>query len=69
VLATVEQMRDYQRLVNKTWQVNACIATAIALKGLNEIAQGNALGTVSKNQALKGRKAFLNHCALSGLGF
>jgi len=37
-------MRDYQRLVNKTWQVNACIATAIALKGQNEIAQGNALG-------------------------
>ena len=23
-------MRDYQRLVNKIWQVNACIATAIA---------------------------------------
>ena len=37
-------MRDYQRLVNKTWQVNACIATAFALKGQNEIAQGNALG-------------------------
>jgi hypothetical protein len=69
VLATVEPMRCYQGLANKTCQLNACIATAIALKGLNEIAQGNALGTVSKNQALKGRKAFLNHCALSGLGY
>ena len=26
-------MRGYQRLVNKTGQVNACVATAIALKG------------------------------------
>jgi hypothetical protein len=35
-------MRGYQRLVNKTVQIKACIA--IALKGLNEKAQGNALG-------------------------
>ena len=35
-------MRGNQRLVNKTGQIKACIA--IALKGLNEIAQGNALG-------------------------
>lgn len=26
-------MRGYQRLANKTGQVNACVATAIALKG------------------------------------
>jgi hypothetical protein len=41
----------------------------IALKGLNEIAQGNALGMCAKkSQALKGRKVLLiDHCALSGL--
>ena len=50
-----------------TAQVNGCIAPAIALKGPNEIAQGNALGNSTKNQVLKGRKAFLNHCAPSGL--
>ena len=47
-------MRCNQVLANKTWQVNACIATAIALKGLNEIAQGNALGNSTKKQFLKG---------------
>ncbi len=61
-------MRCYQVLANKTWQVNACIATAIALKGLNEIAQGNALGNSTKKQVLKGRKVlFAGHCAPSGL--
>ena len=35
-------MRGNQKLVNKTVQIKACIA--IALKGLNEKAQGNALG-------------------------
>ena len=41
----------------------------IALKGLNEIAQGNALGMCAKkSQALKGRKVLLtDYCALSGL--
>ena len=63
-------MRCYQVLANKTCQVNACIATAIALKGLNEIAQGNALGNSTKNQVLKGRKVlFAGYCALSGLGY
>ena len=35
-------MRGYQRLVNKTGEVN--VGIAFALKGQNEIAQGNALG-------------------------
>jgi len=41
----------------------------IALKGLNEIAQGNALGMCAKkSKALKGRKVLLtDYCALSGL--
>jgi hypothetical protein len=51
-----------------TAQVNGCIAAAIALKGPNEIAQGNALGNSTKNQVLKGRKVlFAGHRAPSGL--
>ena len=39
-----------------TVQVNGCMAVVIALKGPNEIAQGNALGNrAKKSEALKGR--------------
>jgi hypothetical protein len=51
-----------------TVQVNGCMAVVIALKGPNEIAQGNALGNSTKNQVLKGRKVlFAGHRAPSGL--
>ena len=53
-------MRGYQRLVNKTCQENACIATAIALKGLNEIAQGNALGKCAKKPSPERAKGVVN---------
>jgi hypothetical protein len=44
------------------------MAVVIALKGPNEIAQGNALGNSTKNQVLKGRKVlFAGHRAPSGL--
>ena len=61
-------MEDSHPPLITTVQVNGCIAGAIALKGLNEIAQGNALGNSKKNQVLKGRKVlFAGHCAPSGL--
>jgi hypothetical protein len=44
------------------------MAVVIALKGPNEIAQGNALGNSTKNQVLKGRKVlFAGHRAPLGL--
>ena len=59
---------DSHPLFITTVQVNGCIAAVIALKGPNEIAQGNALGNSTKNQVLKGRKVlFAGDCALSGL--
>ena len=51
-----------------TVQVNGYMVVVIALKGPNEIAQGNALGNSTKNQVLKGRKVlFAGHRAPSGL--
>jgi hypothetical protein len=47
-------MEDSHPPLITTVQVNGCIAGAIALKGPNEIAQGNALGNSKKNQVLKG---------------
>ena len=51
-----------------TVQVNGYMVVVIALKGPNEIAQGNALGNSTKNQVLKGRKVlFAGHRAPLGL--
>jgi hypothetical protein len=47
-------MEDFHSPLITIVQVNGCIAGAIALKGPNEIAQGNALGNSKKNQVLKG---------------
>ena len=59
---------DSHPLFITTVQVNGCIAVVIALKGPNEIAQGNALGNSTKNQVLKGRKVlFSGHRAPTGL--
>ncbi|RLS23012.1 MAG: hypothetical protein DWH70_10555 [Planctomycetota bacterium] len=61
-------MEDSHPLFITTVQVNGCIAAVIALKGPNEIAQGNALGNSTKNQVLKGRKVlFAGDCAPTGL--
>ena len=65
--ATVELMRGYQRLVNKTGEVNVCIA--FALKGQNEIAQGSALGKWhTKTPSPERAKGVVKwYCAPSGL--
>lgn len=47
-------MEDSHPPLITTVQVNGCIAGAIALKGPNEIARGNALGNSKKTQVLKG---------------